>query len=192
MLVELAAWSGLRWGELVVLTRSDIDMMHGTLSVTKALVETTDGFLLGPPKTQAGRRVVTIPPHLMPRLQKHLAAYAGAGPDALVFCGARGAQLRRRNFNTLWREIRVSAGVPDVHFHDLRHLAATLAAISGATTRELMARMGHASPRAAMIYQHATASRDALIAVAMSELAVDRRDKAVGDGQVIHMTTRRK
>lgn len=58
----------------------------------------------------------------------------------------------------------------DYHFHDLRHLAATLAAVSGATTRELMHRMGHSSSRAALIYQHATADRDLAIAEAMSRI----------------------
>jgi integrase len=60
--------------------------------------------------------------------------------------------------------------VPDYHFHDLRHLAATMAAVSGATTRELMHRMGHSSSRAAPIYQHATEDRDLAIAEAMSRL----------------------
>ena len=58
-----------------------------------------------------------------------------------------------------------------MRFHDLRHLSATLAAATGATTRELMARMGHSSPRAALIYQHATADRDRAVAVAMSGFA---------------------
>ena len=60
--------------------------------------------------------------------------------------------------------------MPGVHFHDLRHLAATLAATTGATTKELMARMGHSSPRAALIYQHAVADRDQAIAEALSAL----------------------
>jgi len=151
--VELAAWSGLRWGELVVLTRSDFDSLHGKVSVTKASIETQDGITLGPPKTHAGRRAVAIPPHLLPVMRPHLATYVPAAADALVFSGPRGAQLRRPNFNTLWQDIRGAAGLPAVHFHDLRHLAATLAATTGATTKELMARMGHSSPRAALIYQ---------------------------------------
>ena len=57
-----------------------------------------------------------------------------------------------------------------LRFHDLRHLAATLAATTGATTKELMARMGHSSPRAALIYQHALADRDQAIAEALSAL----------------------
>jgi hypothetical protein len=61
-----------------------------------------------------------------------------------------------------------------VRFHDLRHLSATLAATTGATTRELMARMGHSSPRAALIYQHATQDRDQLVAEALSAIAAQR------------------
>ena len=55
-------------------------------------------------------------------------------------------------------------------FHDLRHIGNTLAAATGASTKELMARMGHASPRTTLIYQHATSDRDAVIAAALSDL----------------------
>lgn len=57
-----------------------------------------------------------------------------------------------------------------LRFHDLRHTAATLAATTGAITKELMARLGHASPRAALIYQHATDDRDRAIAAALTGL----------------------
>jgi integrase len=49
----------------------------------------------------------------------------------------------------------VKVGVEHVHFHDLRHTAGTLSAQAGATLKELMARIGHSTPRAAMRYQHA-------------------------------------
>ena len=49
-------------------------------------------------------------------------------------------------------------------FHDLRHVAGTLNAAAGATIKEAMARLGHASPVAALRYQHAVAARDAVIA----------------------------
>jgi hypothetical protein len=58
-----------------------------------------------------------------------------------------------------------------LRFHDLRHAGNTAAAATGASTKELMARMGHSSPRAALIYQHATSDRDQAIAAALSELA---------------------
>jgi hypothetical protein len=53
----------------------------------------------------------------------------------------------------------------------LRHLGLTLAAVAGATTRELMQRAGHSTARAALIYQHAPEDRDSVIAAALSELA---------------------
>lgn len=62
-------------------------------------------------------------------------------------------------------------------FHDLRHTGNTLAAASGASTRELMHRMGHASMRAALIYQHATSERDGEIAAAMDK-RITRKKKA--------------
>lgn len=57
--------------------------------------------------------------------------------------------------------------MPGLHFHDLRHTGGTLAAATGATLRELMARLGHSSTRAALIYQHATRDRDPVIARAL-------------------------
>jgi integrase len=57
---------------------------------------------------------------------------------------------------------------PGPVFHDLRHTGDTLAADTGASTRELMARIGHASPRAALIYQHASAERDRAIVEALA------------------------
>jgi hypothetical protein len=52
--------------------------------------------------------------------------------------------------------------------HDLRHLAATLAASTGAGVKEIMYRIGHSSPQAALRYQHATLRRDAAIAEGIS------------------------
>jgi len=69
-----------------------------------------------------------------------------------------------------------AVGLPGgFHFHDLRHIGNQLAAASGATTRELMQRMGHGSMRAALVYQHATSVRDRSIAAAMSELVAKER-----------------
>ena len=187
VLVLLGAWSGLRWGELAGLTRQRVDALHGVLHVIDALVETADGRRwIGPPKSAAGRRTVAVPPHLWPAIEAHLAEFVEPAPDALVFTKANGSTLDRRNFHTMWRRATRKAGVASYHFHDLRHLAATMAAVSGATTRELMRRMGHASQRAALIYQHATEDRDRAVAEAMSRLIEPQPItslRSVGDGQ---------
>jgi len=92
--------------------------------------------------------------------------FVDADQDALVFVDKRGV-LRFGNFRRAvkWAESVRKAGLPaNFHFHDLRHVGNNLAAAAGASTRELMHRMGHASMRAALIYQHATSERDREIA----------------------------
>jgi len=89
----------------------------------------------------------------------------------LVFVGPKDARLRRFNFGRIWVKACARAGTPGVHFHDLRHTSGTLAAATGASLKELMARLGHSSTRAALIYQHATRGRDQAIAMALGDLA---------------------
>jgi integrase len=107
---------------------------------------------------------------VLPDVADHLERWVGPEPDAWLFTGPKGAPLTRTNFSHHWTRARETAGAAGVRFHDLRHLSATLAATVGATTRELMSRMGHSSPRAALIYQHAVADRDRHVADALSSL----------------------
>ncbi|MFI6145691.1 hypothetical protein [Streptomyces sp. NPDC051109] len=100
---------------------------------------------------------------IVQEIRQHLDTYAEAGADRRVFAGVKGATPA------------VAEGLPGsrdqgLHFHDLRHTGNTLAASTGASTRELMARMGHSTAGAAVIYQHASADRDWLIADALSKL----------------------
>nr|WTB36160.1 hypothetical protein OG781_22215 [Streptomyces sp. NBC_00830] len=67
-----------------------------------------------------------------------------------------------------------------MHFHDLRHTGSTLAAATGASTRELKTRMGHSTARAALIYQHATAERERLIGQAVSAVVEQARKQDPG------------
>jgi integrase len=118
---------------------------------------------------------VAFPADLVPELRWHLDGFAQPGERGLVFVGPKGAPLRRSNFRPIWAKACAAAGVPDLHFHDLRHTGGTLAAATGATLKELMARLGHSSTRAALIYQHATRDRDQVIARAPGGLARQAR-----------------
>jgi integrase len=104
--------------------------------------------------------------------------YVDSRPDALVFTGPRGGALRRAHFNNLtrWVETVRQLGVPGLHFHDLRHTGNHFAAQTGASTADLMARMGHDDMRAALIYQRATSEADRRIAYRMSALVDDAPD----------------
>jgi len=99
-----------------------------------------------------------------------------------VFVGAKGGTLRRSNFHSAWREATKAADVPTLRFHDLRHVGNTLASNTGANLRELMAQMGHASPQAALIYQHATAERDRAIADALGAMITEQLGRDTDEG----------
>ncbi len=79
--------------------------------------------------------------------------------------------MHRTRWAFVWRRATKSAGLDGLHFHDLRHHAGTLAAQLGATTKELMERLGHSTIRASLIYQYSTQKRQC-------ELA-DRMDAAL-------------
>jgi integrase len=169
-LVLLAAFCGLSWGGLVGLRRRDLDTDAGTVRVRRNVAELHSGKrLIKEPKSAAGKRTVSVPAAILPDLVTHLAIYAEPGTDGRIFIGARRATPRRNHFNKLWRKACVDAGVTGLHFHDLRHTGNTFAAATGASTRELMTRMGHSTARAALIYQHATAEWERLIGDAVSE-----------------------
>ena len=180
--VLAAAFTGLRWGELIALRRCDVDVDGLTVRVPRRLAQLGSGrMVVGPTKSAAGFRTVALPELIAGDLREHVDRFAGAGDDALIFVGEKGAMLKRGNWRTSvkWPESIKKAGLPEgFTFHDLRHTGNHLAASAGATTKELMHRMGHGSMRAALIYQHATSERDQEIAKAVSRRARAARKKA--------------
>ena len=167
-LVLLAGFGGLRLGELLALKARDFDSERGVVRVEKQVVELRDGTrIVTAPKTEAGRRVVHLPMAVSGALAWHLENFPPKDNESVVFTGPLSDGLRRATLQKAWDQARRTAGLADVHLHDLRHAAGTLAAQTGATTREVMARLGHASSAAAQRYQHAAERRDAVIASAL-------------------------
>lgn len=169
-LVWMAAATALRTAELAGLRRRDVDLERGRVTVARAYVEPARrGAYFGPPKSDAGVRIVVMPAFLVPLLAEHIERFSQPGSDGLVFVSDKGQPLSRHN-RKWWRTACKTVGVPaGTRFHDLRHAGLTLAAQSGATLKELMALAGHSSPRAAMIYQQAASKRAEVIADAVSE-----------------------
>jgi integrase len=167
----LAAWCALRFGELAELRRKDIDQTNGVIRVRRAVVRADGETIVGTPKSDAGVRDVSIPPHLMPAIKEHIQTHAQPGKEGLLFPAAGGGHLANSSFYRVYYPAREAAGRPDLRFHDLRHSGAVLAAQTGATLAELMGRLGHSTPGAALRYQHAAQERDREIAKRLSLLA---------------------
>ena len=187
--VLLMSWCALRFGEVTELRRQDVDLRRGKLRIRRAVVLVEGERIVSTPKSAAGVRDVTIPPHLVPTITDHLERFAQPGPSGLLFPADHGGHLSQSTLNgkpgrrriikgriinessSGFCRAREAAGRPDLRLHDLRHTGAVLAAQTGATLAELMARLGHSTPAAAMRYQHAARDRDKAIAAALSELA---------------------
>ena len=169
--VTLAAWGALRRGEILALRRRDIDPLRSSVRIERAQVELSDGTVIFTgPKTDAGVRTVHLPAQAMHAIEEHLSHHVGTGPNALLLTGRGGVPLRPKTLGTAFAEARAICGLQTTRFHDLRHFSMTLAATTGASTKELMRRAGHSSPAAALRYQHATEDRDRAIANAFDEM----------------------
>ncbi|WP_433624154.1 tyrosine-type recombinase/integrase [Nocardia sp. CA-120079] len=167
--VLLAAWCGLRRGEICGLAVSDLNLNTNEVWVRRNRVELLESSRKfdKDPKTPAGKRPVSIPPHLRPYLVEHLEKWAG---KKWLFVGRDGGRMRGDAIRKAFTRARSRVGVK-VTFHDLRHTGQTLAASTGASLADLKKRLGHASDSAASRYLHAVDGRDKEIAAAMSKLA---------------------
>ena len=166
--VLLMSWCALRFGEVTELRRQDVDLRRGKLRIRRAVVLVEGERIVSTPKSAAGVRDVTIPPHLVPIITDHLERFAQPGPSGLLFPADHGGHLSQSTLNgkpgrrriikgriinessSGFCRAREAAGRPDLRLHDLRHTGAVLAAQTGATLAELMARLGHSTPAAAM------------------------------------------
>lgn len=172
----LAAWCGLRYGELTELRAADItcdaDGMPVVVSVRRAVVRVGGTYVVGAPKSEAGIRDVVIPPHVRADLASWLKVTSRNG---LIFPGRNGQHMASSSLYWHFGTARTEVGLPDLRWHDLRHFSGTVAAQSGATLAEVMGRLGHSTSSAAMRYQHAATGRDAVIAAAMSDNVIPLR-----------------
>jgi integrase len=173
LMVTLASWCALRFGETVELRRGDIDVSQKVIRIRRAAVRTKGAYETTTPKSDASIRDVAIPAHFIPQIEQHLSKYVGGRRDALLFPNDTGGHLQPSTLNRHWYRARHAAGRDDLRWHDLRHSGAVLAAATGASLAELMARLGHSTPQAAMRYQHTAQGRDREIAALLSKLAAN-------------------
>lgn len=176
--VVMSAYGGLRLSEWRALRRRDLSEDGGrhVVTVERQAQFVDSEWVIGPPKSAEGVRVVCLPGWASKFVTEHLAAHVGPFPDDLVFPPTKGASfIHDSAFRDAWNPAREAAGLRvavehdadgtvtawenTVREHDLRAFAGTLHAQQGATLRETMAFLGHSTTQAAMAYQHAAEDR---------------------------------
>lgn len=145
-LILSAAYTGLRWGELVGLRRKHIHMLKSEVQVAEQLTEVNGRLAFKAPKTPQSRRIVSLPHFLVEVLARHLEG-ASTDSDALVFVGRDGKPLRRSNFRSrIWKPALELAGLnSELRFHDLRHTHVAFCIAQGMSEFRIMRRLGHTS-----------------------------------------------
>jgi integrase len=170
VLIRVAAYSGLRAGELAALRVRDIDTMRGRIHVRQSVAEVHGECIFGTTKTHQSR-TVPLPRTLMGHLIEHIAPVA-TDRNALVFTAKDGTVHRQSNFyGRTFKPAVNSAGLPDkLRFHDLRHTAAALMIELGAHPRAMMERLGHSSVTVTLdTYGHLFPSLEASLTDALEE-----------------------
>ena len=129
----IAAWCQLRRGEILGLRRMDIDVKREQLQVRLNWVMPPGATrpVLTEPKSEAGKRPVAIPSHVMPLVEPHLERYVGPEPTAWLYGAKNGQPMLPRNFYRAWQKARKAVGRPDLTLHDLRHTGLTWSAATG-------------------------------------------------------------
>lgn len=177
----LTFWTGIRFGEMTELRVKDfnLDANPPILNISRAVVHTAEGYAIKDPKSEAGKRRITIPAHIVNELHKHFQKFVGENPnpDSLIFPASDG--IRHLASSTLkgdanrgfgFAHARRQIGREDLTWHDLRHTHSTMLSQQGATLADIMRRLGQSSVDVAMIYQHSSEERDAELAHKLSLL----------------------
>jgi integrase len=154
-LVRLAAYAGLRQGELLALRWRDVDFAGSAITVARAIsagVETS---------TKSGRvRRVPLPDQAAAALDRLSRRRDFTGPDELVFCNALGRSLDSSALRRRFKRARDAAGLRPLRFHDLRHTYGSLLAAAGVDLVTIQAAMGHGALVTTGRYLHARPAAD--------------------------------
>lgn len=169
-LVLISAWCGLRWGEVIELRRKDIAPDCSVITVYRSATHRNKQCNVDTPKSGKGRTVV-VPPHIRADLVDHLNHHVAKDADAQLFTAARGGcHFNDKVFREYLAPALKAIGRKDMRIHDLRHFAGSQTARVGNLV-ETMARLGHSTVRASLVYQQMVNGRDVEVAEALSELA---------------------
>lgn len=145
-MIRVAAYTGMRAGEIEALRVGRTDLEVGRLTIAESVTEVQGhGLVFGQPKTYE-RRSVTLPPFLTDELRSHLVG-RDLDSEAFVFTSPEGGVIHHKNFyNRSFKPAVRAAGLPErTRFHDLRHTCAALCIALGAHPKAIQERLGHSS-----------------------------------------------
>jgi integrase len=175
----LGLFAGMRLGEVLAVRDGRLDLDRGVVSVREALEETqANGIVFKAPKSDAGRRDITLPDiaiealrdHRRQLLERRMKLGAGKLPeDALLFANIEGLPLRPSTVSSDWGTLAARIGMPEITFHGLRHTHASQLISASVDIVTISKRLGHAKPSVTLaIYAHMFTTDDRKAAAAIN------------------------
>ncbi len=163
-IVALALETGARMGEILGLKIADVK--DGAINISASVSDVLGKPTEQPPKTEAGRRVISVAPPLEQLLRQVIAAHKFDGtPTAYLFSTASGRPLSTHNVEMSWRRILDRAGVAYKKFHTLRHTNASMLLAGSVPLLEVAHRLGHSKAAHTLnLYGHAVPGKDKEVA----------------------------
>jgi integrase len=159
-LFALAMTTGMRPSEYLALTWADIDLVRGTVSVSRTLEWKKGGWQFADTKRSRSRRVIKLQAWVIAILEKYrqgVDPQAANGPaQKFVFVAKRGGPIHESKFALRYfKPLLKDAGLPNIRLYDLRHTAATLALAAGVSPKIISEQLGHASVAFTLdVYSH--------------------------------------
>ena len=173
------AYTGARRGEACGLMWRDVDLERGMVSITQAATKTrTQGVIMAPPKTNKGRRAITLDTDTVELLRSHrgqqMVSLMELGElyenHGYVFAGPLGAPVDPDALTYAWKQVVRKAGVGTVRLHDLRHFHATVLMKEGTHPKVVQERLGHSVISVTMdTYSHVVPGLQEKAATAFSQ-----------------------
>lgn len=156
---EILFWCGLRVGEMLALTPSDIDFETSQIHITKSFGRVGGMDVINPPKTPQSNRVVTMPSFLAEEIEEYLRLHAKAKPDTRIF-----PTMTKYLLHHEMTRGSKAAGLKRIRIHDLRHSHATMLVEMGMSVPSIAARLGHSGETVTHRYLHLLPGSEAAIA----------------------------
>jgi len=165
---EMLYWTGMREGELLALTPSDLDLKAGTVSISKSYQRINGKDIITDPKTPKSNRVIRMPAFLIEEMQEYLQMLFEIGPDDRIF------PVTKRFLHHEMERGAKESGVRKIRIHDLRHSHISLLIEMGFSAVAIAERVGHESIDITYRYAHMFPSTQE----AMAERLTTARDQA--------------
>lgn len=166
--LQVLFYSGIRCGEMLALELSDIDFEQNTISITKTLHHTEEGYKVAPPKTENGTRVVTMPIKVMEDIKAYCGKIYGLSSSDRIFTFS--SQLIRRAMNAAV----IDTDIPKIRIHDIRHSHVSLLIDMGFTPHLVADRIGDSVQMVNSVYGHLYPTKHKEVADRLNKLLVSK------------------